>query len=79
MRKIFLIKKHYLDLNLPSKFQKFFKKKEIDKIIYFMKKDKKNFDEKINLVLIKKIGKTTMLNNFIDEKKLKKFLIESYV
>ena len=79
LKDLMLIKKHYLDLNLPSKFQKFFKKKEIDKIIYFMKKDKKNFDEKINLVLIKKIGKTTMLNNFIDEKKLKKFLIESYV
>ena len=30
-----------------------------------MKKDKKNLDEKINLILIKKIGKTTKPNKFI--------------
>ena len=39
--------------------KKIFKKSEINKIVYFMKKDKKNVDEKINLILLKKIGKTT--------------------
>ena len=40
--------------------KKFFKKNEINKIIYFMKKDKKNVSENINLILLNKIGKTTM-------------------
>ena len=44
-----------------------------------MKKDKKNLDKKINLVLIKKIGKTTRSNTFINSDKLKKFLMENYV
>ena len=39
--------------------KKIFKKNEINKILYFMKKDKKNVDEKINLILLKIIGKTT--------------------
>ena len=49
-----LIKKHYNNLKLPMKINKIFKKKEINKIIYFMKKDKKNLNEKINLILLKK-------------------------
>ena len=56
---LLLIKKHYLKLNLVMNIKKIFKKNEINKIIYFMKKDKKNVDEKINLILLKKIGKTT--------------------
>ena len=75
-----LIKKHYLSLNLPMKIKKFFKKKEIDKIIYFIKKDKKNLNEKINLILIKKIGKVTKPNSFaIKSSELKKFLIKQYI
>ena len=52
-----LIKNHYIDLKLPMNLKKYFKKMDINKIIYFMKKDKKNFDKKINLILLKKIGK----------------------
>ena len=74
-----LLKKHYIDLNLPRKFSKFFKKKEINKIVYFMQSDKKNFNEKINLILLKKIGKTTKPNTFsIDRIKLKNFLLKCY-
>ena len=43
---------------------KIFKKNEVKKIIYFMKKDKKNVDEKINLILLNKIGKTTRPKEF---------------
>jgi len=39
-----------------------FKRKEIKKIINLMKKDKKNKNSKINLILLKKIGKTTKPN-----------------
>ena len=74
-----LIKEHYLNLNLPKKINKFFKKNEIDKIISFMKKDKKNTSEKINLILLKKIGKTTIPNSAsINSKELKKFLMNNY-
>ena len=75
-----LIKKHYLNLKLPMHINKIFKKNEINKIIYFMKKDKKNIDEKINLILLNKIGKTTKPNKFIlNSNKIKKFLYSYYV
>ena len=56
---LILIKKHYSDLNLSMKINNVFKKKEINKIVHFMEKDKKNTDKKINLILLKRIGKTT--------------------
>ena len=43
---------------MPSKIQNYFSKKNINKILYFMTKDKKNFSNKINLILLKKIGST---------------------
>ena len=74
-----LIKNHYIDLNLPMKIRKFFYKKEIDKIIDFIKKDKKNLDEKINMILLKKIGLTTKPNTVkLADGELKKFLKNSY-
>jgi len=56
---LILIKKHYFNLKLPMLISKIFKKSDIKKIIYFMKKDKKNSNEKINLILLNRIGKTT--------------------
>jgi len=58
-KELFFIKEHYSALGLLANIKKFFKKKEIRKIVYFMQKDKKNFNEKINLILLRKIGKTT--------------------
>ncbi len=49
----------YKKNNLNYKLDKFFKKKDFNKIINFMLNDKKNNDEKINLILLKNIGKTT--------------------
>jgi len=80
LKDLTLIKKHYLSLNLPMKIKKFFKKKEINKIISFMKKDKKNLNEKINLILIKKIGKTTQPNSFaVNSSEIKKFLTAQHI
>jgi len=80
LKDLMLIKKHYFGLNLPIKISDFFKRKEIDKIIYFMKNDKKNFDAKINLILLKKIGKTIKPNTFnINHSELKKFFIKNYI
>ena len=59
-----LIKKHYFSLKLLMNINKVFKRNEINKIIYFMKRDKKNIDEKINLILLNKIGKTTRPKEF---------------
>ena len=74
-----LIKKHYNNLNLPTKLKSFFKKEEISKIISFMKKDKKNLNEKINLILIKKIGKIKKWDSTnISDKELKKFMLKNY-
>ncbi len=80
LKDLTLIKKHYLNLNLPMKVEKFFKKKEINKIVSFMQKDKKNFSEKINLVLINKIGKATRPNSFaVNISEVKKFLASHYI
>ena len=38
--------------------------KEINKLIPYLKNDKKNNDEKINFILLNKIGKTTMPNKY---------------
>ena len=44
-----------------------------------MKKDKKNIDEKINLILLKKIGKTTKPKQIaLKDKEVKKFLNSCY-
>ncbi len=74
-----LIKKHYLSLNLPNKIEKFFKKNEINKIINFMKKDKKNLNEKINLILINKIGKASRSTFNVDVNNIRKFLLSNYI
>ena len=80
LKDLMLIKKHYIGLNLPIKISKFFKRKEINKIIHFMKRDKKNFSGKINLILLKKIGNTIKPNSFnISSSELKKFLIKQYI
>jgi len=40
---------------LPSKINKYFKIKDLNKILSFMTKDKKNNSNKISLVLLKKL------------------------
>ena len=52
-----LIVNHIDNSGLPSSVKKYFSIKDLNKIISFMIKDKKNNSEKINLVLLKKIGK----------------------
>ena len=47
---------HIANSNLPSNLNKFFKITDLNKILSFMLKDKKNNSNKINLVLLKKIG-----------------------
>ena len=49
---------------MPSNIKKYFSKKDLNKIINFMIKDKKNFTKKINLILLKKIGSVVIKNQY---------------
>ena len=51
-----LIENHLKKLNLPRDINKYFSKKNLNQILSFMKKDKKNNTKKINLILLKRIG-----------------------
>jgi len=68
-----LIENHLNKLSLPRNINKFFSIKNLNKLLSFMKKDKKNNTDKINLVLLKKIGSPVYKLQF-DEKKINLFL-----
>ena len=73
------IKKHYFNLKLPNNLKKIFKRKDINKIVHFMKKDKKNTSEKISLILLKKIGKVEKFEKtLMRSSEIKKFLNSIY-
>ena len=57
------IEQIYVNNNLDYTYKKYSKKQSIDSLIPHLKNDKKNNDEKINFMLLKKIGKTTLPNN----------------
>ena len=60
--------------NLSYTFKNFSKKNFISNLIPFLENDKKNNDDKINFILLKKIGKTTMPNkNKISLNAIKKY------
>ena len=68
-----LIENHLNRLNLPKNINNFFSKKNLNNILSFMKKDKKNNTNKVNLVLIKGIGYPIYKLQF-NEKKIHFFL-----
>ena len=68
-----LIKNHIHKVNLPSNIKNYFSSKNLNTILFFMSKDKKNTSNKINLILLKKIG-STITNNHYNILKIKKFL-----
>ena len=80
-RKIDIIRKndfisiinHLKNPDLPSNIKKYFSLKDIEKILSFMSKDKKNNSSKINLILLKKVGSTIIKTEF-SKKTLRSFL-----
>ena len=68
-----LIENHLNKLDLPKNINKFFSLKNLNKLLSFMKKDKKNNTNKVNLVLLRKIGSPIYKLQF-DEKKISLFL-----
>jgi 3-dehydroquinate synthase/shikimate kinase/3-dehydroquinate synthase len=68
-----LILKHISKASLPSNIKKFFKTRDLNKILSFMAKDKKNNSSNINLVLLKKIGHP-IINREYKKNNLSEFL-----
>jgi 3-dehydroquinate synthase len=73
IKEFHLIENHLNKLKLPKNINKFFTIRDLNKILSFMKKDKKNNTNKINLVLLKKIGSPIYKLEF-NEKKIYLFL-----
>ena len=67
------INNHLKKFGLPSDIKKFFSKKDSNKILNFLFKDKKNFSNKINLILLKKIG-SVIINNQYSISSIKNFM-----
>ena len=65
--------KHIFKIKLPSNIKNYFSPKNLNTILSFMVKDKKNTSKKINLILLKKIGSAAISNQY-DVLTIKKFL-----
>ena len=72
------IVKHVKNMNLPSSIKSYFSSKKSNTILNFMMKDKKNTSEKINLILLNKIG-STIINNEYKSSVIKKFLTKELI
>ncbi len=68
-----LISDHIKNSGLPYSINKYFKLKDLNKILSFMIKDKKNNSKNISLVLLKKIG-SPVFNKEYSQTNLKLFL-----
>ena len=62
------ITNHIVKAGLPSNIKDYFSKKDLNKILKFMTKDKKNSSKKINLILLKKIGSAVIDNEYTNIK-----------
>ena len=69
---------HINKLKLPLNIQEYFSLNNLNKILTFMIKDKKNNTKKINLILLKKIG-ATVINKHYNTNKIKNFLKQELV
>ena len=68
-----LITNHIDNAGLPASLNKLFSPKDLNKILSFMTKDKKNNSTKISLVLLKKIG-SPIFNKEYTKKNISLFL-----
>ena len=64
---------HIKELNLSVNLKRYFKKKNLNLILKYMKSDKKNNNDNINIILIKNFGKI-VLNKRFNDSKIKSFL-----
>ena len=73
-----LIKNHISRVNRLLKITNYFNKKDTNKLLSYIKNDKKNTSKKINLILINKIGKVSY-NNFFELKEISKFIRSQFL
>ena len=73
-----ILKNHIKNSNLPSDIKKYFSINDLNKIIKFMIIDKKNNSNKINLILLKKIG-LPIIDKKYNKNDLKSFLKKELV
>ena len=67
------LKNHFKNSKLPFNIKNYFKIKDLNKIVSFMTIDKKNYSDKINLILLKRIGNPE-INKVFTRNKIKSFL-----
>ncbi|MDB9746663.1 3-dehydroquinate synthase [Candidatus Pelagibacter sp.] len=67
------IMQHLIEIKLASNIKDYFLPKNLNTILTFMKKDKKNNSKKINLILIRRVG-SAEINNEYNSLKIKNFL-----
>ena len=72
------LENHIKKSNLPAEIKKYFSINDLNKIIKFMVIDKKNNSNKINLILLKKIG-LPIINKRYNKNDLKSFLKKELV
>ena len=72
-KEFILISNHIEKSGLPSDVNYYFSSKNINKILSFMQKDKKNNSSEINLILLKKIGHP-IINKVYSKTAIKNFL-----
>jgi 3-dehydroquinate synthase/shikimate kinase/3-dehydroquinate synthase len=72
------ILEHIKESNLPFDIKKYFTLNHLDKILSFMLKDKKNESEKVNLILLKKIG-SPIINKVYNKNTLRLFLSKELI
>ena len=69
---------HINKLKIPLNIKKYFSLNNLSKILSFMIKDKKNNTDKINLILLKKIG-STIIDNRYGKRNIKNFLRQELI
>ena len=72
-KEFMLVIDHIKRSKMPSEIKDYFSIKNLNKLLSFMIKDKKNISNKINLILLKKIG-SPLINNQYSVEKIKSFL-----
>ncbi len=59
-----IIREHFSKFNLSNKIKKIVKKNDLASVINYMKTDKKNYNNKINLILLDRIGSAKINNTY---------------
>ena len=67
------IEQHFAKFNLSNKLKRIVKKNNLSRIINYMKSDKKNYNNRINLILLNKIG-SAKINNTYKTMEIESFL-----